>query len=45
MGEYYNVDTIDKFLVQKSKEAIDVTEEDTISPEAKKICWWIGLKA
>ena len=36
MGEHYNLDTIDKFLAQKPKEVIDVTEEDTISPEAKK---------
>ena len=44
MAEHYNVDPIEKFLAQKPNEVIDVTEEDPISPESKKISGWIGLK-
>ena len=36
MGEYYNVDTIDMFFAQDTKEVIDVTEKDSINPKTKK---------
>ena len=48
MGEHYNLDQIDEFLAAGSKaNPVDVTEDPgkKLSPEAKKIGKWVGLKS